>query len=109
MPKTAFVFVYAKCQLAAITKYILRTNMHGVALENFKSTYLVGILKFFLHAFTYLPSLDTSPHPHPVVHTVTLPLKSISGSAGKSDHQTQRYLVPKILRWGIYQSFYNRL
>ena len=88
MPKTAFVYVYAKCQLAAITKYILRTNMHGVALENFKSTYLVGILKFFLHAFTYLPSLDTSPHPHPVVHIVTLPFQV----PPETDHQTQRYL-----------------
>ena len=49
MPKTAFVYVYAKCQLAAITKYILRTNMHGVALENFKSTYLVhGIYKWII-------------------------------------------------------------
>ena len=65
MPKTAFAFVYAKCQLAAITKYILRTNMHGVALEIVKSTYLLGILKFFLHAFTYVLTIfryiSTSP------------------------------------------------
>ena len=86
---------------AAITKYILRTNMHGVALENFKSTYLVGILKFFLHAFTYLPSLDTSPHPHPVVHIVTLPFQV----PPETDHQTQRYRTRAIITRGLY-TFY---
>ena len=65
---------------AAITKYILRTNMHGVALENFKSTYILSrdieILFACFHILTIFRYISTSPPCSTYCNT------TISGSAG---------------------------